>query len=110
MALSPPEDRRLDPRLSAAGRGVVVAPGLELACIIADVSAGGMKLRLERRLALPARVIVVDVAAGLAHDADVVWCKGQEAGLKRISQSSLRGLAPSRLIPARDAWIRAGGR
>lgn len=110
MALTPPSDRRFEPRTARNGRGVVVAPGVELACLIADISAAGMKLRLDRRVALPPAVQVVDVATGLAHEAEVVWNKGQEAGLTLRGQSSLRGLVPARLTPAREAWLRAGGR
>ena len=55
-------------------------------------------------------MIVVDVAQGLAIEADVAWAKGQEAGLKRTGQATLRGLVPARFAKARDAWIRAGGR
>jgi hypothetical protein len=54
--------------------------------------------------------MVIDIAQGVAIEAQVVWQKGQEAGLKRIGQASLRGLTPSRLSDARAAWIRAGGR
>ena len=108
--MNTPADRRLEPRRPFNGRGVVVAPGLEIACVVSDVSASGMRVRLERQLALPARVMLVDVAEGLAHDCEVAWRKGNEAGLKRLSQASLRGLAPSRLLPAREAWLRAGGR
>lgn len=108
--MTAPADRRLEPRKPSNGRGVVVAPGLEIACIVSDVSASGMRVRLERQLALPARVMMVDVAQGLAHDCNVAWNKGNEAGLKILSQSSLRGLAPSRLLHAREAWLRAGGR
>lgn len=108
--MNTPVDRRLEARKPSSGRGVVVAPGLEIACIVSDVSPSGMRVRLERQLALPARVMLVDVAEGTAHECDVAWKKGNEAGLKRLSQSSLRGLAPSRLLPAREAWIRAGGR
>lgn len=108
--MNTPADRRLEPRKPSNGRGVVVAPGLEIACIISDLSPSGMRVRLERQLALPARVMLVGVAEGLAYDCDVAWKKGNEAGLKRLSQSSLRGLAPSRLLPAREAWLRAGGR
>lgn len=91
-------------------RAVLVAPGIELGCVILDTSSGGLKIRTERQLALPPQVIIVDIAAGLAIEADVAWRKGLEAGLKLKSQSPLRGLVPSRLIPAREAWTRAGGR
>ena len=88
----------------------MIAPGIEIACVIADTSAGGLKVRLDRALALPARVIVVDVAAGLAIEAETAWRQGAETGLKRLNQASLQGLVPSRWLPAREAWTRAGGR
>jgi hypothetical protein len=105
-----PADRRIEPRRPVNARGVVSAPGLEMFCVIADLSAGGMKLRLDRTAALPAEVVVVDVGQGVAYPAAVVWQKGQEAGLKQTGAASLRGLVPARLTLARDAWVRAGGR
>lgn len=106
-----PEDRRLEPRSPANARGVVVAPGLELGCLIVDLSNSGARLRLDRQLALPDRVVIIDIAQATAVEAQVVWRKGQEAGVKRLgAASSLRGLVPSRLTAARDALIRAGGR
>ena len=106
----PPQDRRFEPRRPANARGIVVAPGLEVACLIADESGAGLRLRLDRSIRLPATVIVVDIAAGTAIEADVAWSRGIEAGLKRRGQSPLRGLVSSRLTAARDAWLRAGGR
>jgi hypothetical protein len=106
-----PDDRRLEPRSPANARGVVVAPGLELACLIVDQSNSGARLRLDRNLALPGRVVVVDIAQATAVEAEIVWRKGQEAGIKRTGPAaSLRGLVPSRLAAARDALMRAGGR
>jgi hypothetical protein len=108
--LTEPIDRRLQPRSSANARGVVVAPGIEMACVIVDTSASGLRIRTDRQMALPARITVVDIAAGLAIDVEVAWRQGMEAGLKRKGQANLRGLVPSRLLPAREAWMRAGGR
>jgi hypothetical protein len=105
-----PEDRRSEPRAPAGARAVVVAPGLELGCLILDQSPSGLRLRLDRKLALPDQVQVVDVARGLVFDGDVVWRKGQEAGFRQRGQASLRGLVPSRLAAARAALLRAGGR
>lgn len=104
------QDRRFEPRSPANARGIIVAPGLEMPCVIADVSGAGLKVRLDRKLALPPQVQVVDIAQGVAIEVDVAWSRGQEAGLKRKGQSSLRGLTPSRLAAARAAWVRAGGR
>lgn len=105
-----PPDRRFEPRQAASVRGVVVAPGLELPCLIADQSASGLRIRLERGFALTGNVIIIDLARGMAIEAAVMWSKGLEAGLKQVSQASLRGLVPSRLAAARDAFRRAGGR
>lgn len=104
------QDRRFEPRSPDNARGVVVAPGLEMPCLIADISNAGMKVRLDRNLALPKQVQVVDIAQGIVIEAEVAWSKGSEAGLKRTGQASLRGLTPSRLAAARAAWTRAGGR
>lgn len=109
--MSRPDDRRLETRSPANARGVVVAPGLELACLIVDQSNTGVRLRLDRALALPARVVLIDVAQATAVEAEVIWRKGQEAGVRRAgAASSLRGLVPSRLAAARAAFLRAGGR
>lgn len=106
-----PDDRRQETRAPVNARGIVVASGFELPCLIVDQSSTGVRLRLDRNLALPNRVVLVDVAQATAVEAEVVWRKGQEAGVKRGgAASSLRGLVPSRLAAARDALIRAGGR
>jgi hypothetical protein len=103
-------DRRATARRPANTRGIVCAPGVETACLIVDLSDSGMKVRLDRGAALPREVVVVDVAQGVAYPATVIWQRAQEAGLKQTGARSLRGLAPARLIGARDAWLRAGGR
>jgi hypothetical protein len=107
---SQPADRRQTVRSPANTRGVVVAPGLELPCVITDTSDGGLKLRLDRALVLPEAVTVIEITAAVAIEARVVWRQGAETGVKRTGQASLRGLVPSRLLPAREAWLRAGGR
>lgn len=108
--MSPPTERRFELRSPANARGIVIAPNFEMACLITDQSGAGLKVRLDRGLALPKSVVVIDIAQGLAIEADVAWSKGLEAGLKRRGQTSLRGLVPARLASARAAWLRAGGR
>ena len=104
------DDRRSEPRRPVNAAGLVLAPGMELGCAIVDESAGGLRIRLQRDLALPPAVVVVDIAAGKAREGAVVWKKGHEDGLKTRGEASLRGLAPQRFVAARDAWRRAGGR
>jgi len=108
--MTPTPERRLEPRRPTTGRGVVIAPGLELACLIVDASASGLRIRLDRKLALPSAVQLIDVAQGVAIEAEVAWSKGQEVGLRLRGQTSVRGLVPSRLAAARAAYLRAGGR
>jgi hypothetical protein len=104
-----PPDRRFEPRHASNARGVVVAPGLELPCLIVDQSAAGLRVRLERSFALTGSVIVIDIARGMALECRVAWSKGLEIGLKQSGQASLRGLVPSRFAAAREAFRRAGG-
>ncbi|WP_332657866.1 PilZ domain-containing protein [Brevundimonas sp.] len=104
-----PPDRRFETRHSASARGVVVAPGLELPCLIVDQSAGGLRIRLDRSFALTGDVIVIDLSRAMAIECRVAWNKGLEVGLKQSGQTSLRGLVPSRLAAAREAFRRAGG-
>ncbi|WP_372708449.1 PilZ domain-containing protein [Brevundimonas sp.] len=109
--MTKPSDLRFEPRQPSNLRGVVIAPGLEIACQIVDQSSAGLTLRLDRGLALPRDVMIIDVALGVATEVQVAWQKGQDIGLKRGGQGlSLRGLVPSRLTGAREAWRRAGGR
>ena len=109
--MSRPDDRRLEPRSPANARGLVVSPGLELPCLIVDQSGSGVRLRLDRNLALPNRILLIDMVQATAVEAEVVWRKGMEAGIKRAgAAASLRGLVPSRLAAARAAFLRAGGR
>lgn len=104
-------ERRATTREPLNARGVLVAPGVEMICLIRDQSEGGFRLRLDRALSLPRQVVLVDIAAGTACEAEVAWSKGVEAGLRCTGRAaSLKGLVPARLATARQAWIRAGGR
>ena len=106
-----PDDRRLEHRSAANARGLIVSPGLELPCLIVDQSGSGVRLRMDRNLALPKRILLIDMAQATAVEAEVVWRKGMEAGIRRAGgAASLRGLVPSRLAVARAAFLRAGGR
>ncbi len=107
--MTPPQDRRFEPRSPADVRAVVIAPGVEMPCTIADQSAAGLKLKLNRATTLPRQVVVIDLARAMAIEADVAWQKGLEVGLKQRGQTSLRGLVPSRLAAARDLFRRLGG-
>lgn len=108
--MSPPAERRFELRSPANTRGIVVASNFEMTCLITDRSGAGLKVRLDRAMALAGSIVVIDLAQGIAIEADVAWSKGSEAGLKQRGQTSLRGLVPARLAAARAVWLRAGGR
>lgn len=104
------DDRRGEPRRPVNLRGVVSAPGYEVACVITDLSDKGLRVRLDRAAAPPERAMVVDVVDAAVYEVQVRWREGMEAGFTIISKASLRGLTPARLTLAREAWLRAGGR
>ena len=104
------DERRGEPRKPANRRAILLAAGVEIECRITDESKGGVRLRLDRRLDVKGRAILVDMTDATALDLDIAWVKGQEAGGRTGGQASLRGLVPQRLAPARAAWQRAGGR
>lgn len=104
------DDRRSEPRRPTNAAGLVTAPGLEVGCALVDESRSGLRIRLQRDVALPEIIVVVDIAEGLAREGRVVWRKGHELGMKVSDQAPLRGLVSRKFAPARDAWRRAGGR
>lgn len=111
MAFLRSTERRATTREPLNARGVLIAPGVEMICTIRDQSEGGSRLRLDRALSLPKHLVLIDVAAGTAWEAEVAWSKGVEAGLRhQVRAQSLKGLVPARLAAAREAWLRAGGR
>ncbi len=107
--MTSPQDRRFEPRTPANLQAVVIAPGVEMPCVIVDQSAAGLKLKLNRATTLPRQVVVVDLSRAVAIEAGLAWQKGLEVGLKQNGQTSLRGLVPSRLAAARDLFRRLAG-
>lgn len=89
---------------------MVVFEGRELGCLITDISRGGFRIRLDRADTLPRDLTMVEIGKALAFVATVAWQKGAEAGLHLGEGTSIRGLVPSRLMAARQAWVRATGR
>lgn len=104
---SRPDERRQEPRRLVDSRGLILAEGQEVRCLIVDQSDGGLRIRLDRAMGLPRVIVVVDMNAGTACEAELAWIKGQDLGLKcSIRATPLTGLVPGRLTAARDAWMR----
>lgn len=101
------DERRAEPRRLVDSRGLILADGQETRCLIVDVSDSGLRIRLDRAMGLPPVVVVVDMTAGTACEAELAWTKGQDLGLKcLIKATPLNGLVPGRLMAAKDAWMR----
>lgn len=102
-----PDERRTEPRRLVDSRGLILSDGQETRCLIVDASDSGLRIRLDRVMGLPPVIVVVDLAAGTACEAEVTWTKGQDLGLKcSIKATPLNGLVPGRLTAAKDAWMR----
>ena len=102
-----PDERRTEPRRLIDARGLVLSDGQEIRCLIVDVSETGLRIRLDRAMGLMPTIVVVDLAAGTACEAQVAWTRGQDMGLKcSIRTTPLNGLVPGRLTLAKDAWMR----
>ncbi len=100
------DERRSEFRKATSKRGLILGPGMELACTITDVSTDGCRIRLDRPFTLPAQVVLVDIEAGVGCEAQVMWSRLGETGLKITARSGLTGLTPTRFMAARAAWLR----
>jgi hypothetical protein len=72
---------------------------------IVDVSVAGARIRLPGAGAPARRFVLLDLGAGVAHAAELVWHKGSDAGLKFSKSANLRGLVPAEFSAARQLWL-----
>ena len=68
-----------------------------LDCRIRDISDGGARIVLSASSIIPTRVVLVDVRNSIAYEAEVVWLKAPEFGLRFLAKHSLRGQLPPQL-------------
>ncbi len=105
MAMAPPDrfdDRRREPRIPVE-LDARVYPGA-LPCIVCDRSASGARLRFAHSVVLPQVIIVVFWRSGQAHESQVMWRHGSEAGLRFLRGADLKGMVPAAFAPAKAAW------
>ena len=79
-------------------------------CVIQDVSEGGLRVQMLAGVALPAKVQLVDLAAGLAHDVQLAWQKNREVGFKVLKTHDLRGLTHASARIAKNIWLASQSR
>jgi|SRR5882672_6006897 len=66
-------------------------------CRIRDMSDGGAKIILPVGQIIPTHVILLDVRARIAYEAELVWMKPPEFGLKFLKKHELGGTLPPSL-------------
>lgn len=66
-------------------------------CRIRDLSQGGARVVVAAGLIIPTHVVLIDTRAGIAYEAEVMWMKAPEFGLKFLSTHSIRGALPPQL-------------
>lgn len=99
------KDRRREVRLPVDMDARILPGGA--ACRIVDSSPGGARVRMRQAVILPSTCVLIEWNSGRAHEGQVVWRQGAEAGLKLIRSCDLRGIVPAAFVAAKSAW--AGG-
>ncbi len=69
----------------------LIADGREYVCILRDVSAGGVKLRLFHPLP-PSKFLALELGGGVRYPVRCVWQKGEFVGLRFLSTVQVQQL------------------
>jgi len=97
--LPPIEGRRAPRKRVILGAKIIYNDGTySLDCRIRDVSDTGARVVLSGSSIVPARVVLLDVRNSIAYEAEVVWMKSPEFGLRFLSKHLLRGELPPQLM------------
>jgi hypothetical protein len=99
-------DRRREQRrrVLLTGEIVNVRNSCTADCTIRDRSEAGVRIRLKPD-GLSPDPILIEVRAGMAHEARIVWRTDHEAGLAFTSSVDIRQSAPPHLRAARRIWV-----
>lgn len=103
-------DRRGAPRLATRRAGKLLCGAFAWDCIIRDVSDAGVRVQMLAGVTPPAKVQLVDLAAGLAHDVQLAWQKDREVGLRILKTHDLRGLTHASARTAKNIWAASQAR
>jgi len=98
-------DRRASVRIATQRSGKILCGAFAWDCVIRDLSSQGVKVQMLSSAAPPARVQLVDLAAGLAHEVTVAWQRDREVGMRIVRTYDLRGLAPAAVGMAKRIWL-----
>ena len=103
-------DRRGAPRISTQRAGKLLCGGFAWDCVIRDTSENGVRVMMLAGVVPPARVQLVDLAAGLAHDVKLAWQKDRDVGFKILKTHDLRGLTQASARTAKNIWAASQAR
>ncbi len=109
MALAQVAEHRRAMRMAVDQPGILVFDSdFALPCAMRDVSDGGARIHLDAAMPLPAGGHFIDVHAGAAYRAKVVWRSGLDAGLELSDALGLDEAAPANML--RRTWLAQFGR
>jgi hypothetical protein len=96
-------DRRAEPRRRVLRSGkLTFSPAFSLDCPIRDETEAGARIRTGGT-PLPRTVVLVSVAKRVAHEAEVIWQRGDDAGVRFAARHELDCGPPPRSGPLRHA-------
>ena len=107
-----PSDARMSPRRRVLKAGIAASNDrhLTVACTVRDISATGVRLRVDGSLAIPDTFELIIAVDGLEADCEVVWRRGNELGARFLgaprSVGAKRAQVVSPLVPTKAASIR----
>ncbi len=106
-------DNRADSRRRVLLTGkLTYGDGFSLDCPIRDESETGARVIVGAQV-LPKSVVLVSVTRGVAHEAEVVWRRGKEAGLRFIRSHPMKASqdeTPPQIKLARNLWLESTAR
>jgi len=99
------QDRRTAVRIQTQRSGKILCGVFAWDCVIKDLSSSGARIQMLSGNAPPSKAQLIDLVAGLAHDATVAWQRDREIGLRIVKTYDLRGLAPAAAGTAKRIWL-----
>ena len=98
-------DRRAEPRRRVLRSGkLTFSPAFSLDCPIRDETEAGARIRTGGT-PLPRSVVLVSVTRRIAHEAEVIWLRGQDAGVRFGASHAMDSGPPPRSSPLRHAQV-----
>jgi hypothetical protein len=95
---------RVRQRVLLAGK-IVPADGVVLDCAIRNLSEHGAQIRIGPAQWIPSEFYLIEITAGVAHQAQVSWRTGSLAGLRLSDHVDLDHPGAALLARLRQIWL-----